>query len=72
MPNPNPAWLSYVKTEVGTCSKIRHYLKTMQHEQAAALGERLLDQELRALSVDPAVSPPPPGTACCATAATRP
>jgi GTP pyrophosphokinase/guanosine-3',5'-bis(diphosphate) 3'-pyrophosphohydrolase len=54
--NPNPAWLSYVKTGRAR-SKIRHYLKTMQHEQAAALGERLLDQELRALNVDPADLP---------------
>ncbi|WP_420825376.1 RelA/SpoT family protein [Rhodocyclus purpureus] len=54
--NPNPAWLSYVKTGRAR-SKIRHFLKTMQHEESAALGETMLDQELRALGVDPADVP---------------
>jgi guanosine-3',5'-bis(diphosphate) 3'-pyrophosphohydrolase len=44
--NPNPAWLAYVKTGKAR-SQIRHYLKTMQHEESAALGERLLDLALR-------------------------
>jgi (p)ppGpp synthase/HD superfamily hydrolase len=30
-------------------SNIRHFLKTMQYEESAGLGERLLDQALRAL-----------------------
>ncbi|HZC76775.1 MAG TPA: ACT domain-containing protein, partial [Ktedonobacterales bacterium] len=30
-------------------SNIRHFLKTMQYEESASLGERLLDQALRAL-----------------------
>jgi GTP diphosphokinase / guanosine-3',5'-bis(diphosphate) 3'-diphosphatase len=44
--NPNPAWLSYVKTGKAR-SQIRHFLKTMQYEESAALGERLLAQALR-------------------------
>jgi len=39
--NPNPAWLSYVRSSRAR-SKIRHFLKTQQQEQAGALGERLL------------------------------
>jgi len=54
--NPNPAWLSYVKTGRAR-SKIRHFLKTMQHDESAALGEQMLDQELRGLGVEPADVP---------------
>jgi guanosine-3',5'-bis(diphosphate) 3'-pyrophosphohydrolase len=44
---PNPAWLQYVRT--GTArANIRHFLKTMQYDESAALGERLLEQALRA------------------------
>ena len=46
--NPNPAWLSYVRTGKAR-SQIRHFLKTMQYEEAAALGERMLNQAVRAL-----------------------
>jgi len=46
--HPNPAWLSYVKTGKAR-SQIRHFLKTMQYEEAAALGERMLTQAVRAL-----------------------
>src|SRR5437899_12529652 len=46
--HPNPAWLSYVKTAKAR-SQIRHFLKTMQYEEAAALGERMLNQAVRAL-----------------------
>ncbi len=49
--NPNPAWLSYVKTGKAR-SQIRHFLKTMQYEESAALGERLLAQALRPLEID--------------------
>ncbi len=49
---PNPAWLNYVVTGKAR-SHIRHYLKTMQYEESAVLGERLLNQALRALQVDP-------------------
>src|SRR5262247_3534719 len=45
---PNPAWLQYVRTAKAR-SNIRHFLKTMQYEESASLGERLLDQALRAL-----------------------
>ena len=47
-PNPNPAWLSFVKTARAR-SKIRHFLKTRQHDEAVRLGERFLDQSLRPL-----------------------
>jgi len=50
--HPNPAWLSYVKTGKAR-SQIRHFLKTMQYEEAAALGERMLSQALRALGAKP-------------------
>jgi GTP pyrophosphokinase len=46
--HPNPAWLSYVKTAKAR-SHIRHFLKTMQYDEAAALGERMLNQAVRAL-----------------------
>jgi len=54
--NPNPAWLSYVKTGRAR-SKIRHFLKTMQHDESSSLGENMLNQELRALGVDPSEVP---------------
>jgi len=47
-PNPNPAWLTFVKTARAR-SKIRHFLKTRQHDEAVRLGERFLDQSLRPL-----------------------
>ena len=50
---PNPGWLSYVITGKAR-SHIRHFLKTMQYEESAALGERLLNQALRALGASPA------------------
>jgi guanosine-3',5'-bis(diphosphate) 3'-pyrophosphohydrolase len=45
---PNPGWLQYVRTGKAR-SNIRHFLKTMQYEESAGLGERLLDQALRSL-----------------------
>ena len=44
---PNPSWLQYVRTAKAR-SNIRHFLKTMQYDESAALGERLLDQALKA------------------------
>jgi RelA/SpoT family (p)ppGpp synthetase len=44
---PNPAWLQYVRTAKAR-SNIRHFLKTMQYEESAALGERLLEQAVKA------------------------
>jgi guanosine-3',5'-bis(diphosphate) 3'-pyrophosphohydrolase len=49
--NPNPAWLSYVKTGKAR-SQIRHFLKTMQYDESVALGERLLSHALRQLRVE--------------------
>ena len=51
--HPNPAWLNFVVTGKAR-SHIRHYLKTMHFEESAALGERLLNQALRALRTEPA------------------
>ena len=48
--HPSLAWLSSVKTGRAR-SKIRHYLKSAQHDESTALGEKMLDQELRALGV---------------------
>jgi GTP pyrophosphokinase len=45
---PNPAWLNYVVTAKAR-HHIRHFLKTMQYEESAQLGERLLVQALAAL-----------------------
>jgi RelA/SpoT family (p)ppGpp synthetase len=50
---PNPGWLQYVRTGKAR-SNIRHFLKTMQYEESAGLGERLLEQALRALRSAPA------------------
>jgi len=49
---PNPAWLNYVTTGRAR-SRIRHFLKNMKSEESALLGERLLNQALRALHADP-------------------
>ncbi|MGE5616419.1 MAG: RelA/SpoT family protein, partial [Bacillota bacterium] len=45
---PNPVWLSYVATGKAR-SHIRHYLKTMQLQESAEVGELLLVQALRSL-----------------------
>jgi len=45
LPNPNPTWLSYVKSSKAR-AQIRHYLKTQQKDESVALGERLLGQAL--------------------------
>jgi len=50
---PNAVWLNYVATGKAR-SHIRHFLKTMKSEESAVLGERLLNQALRALHVEPA------------------
>lgn len=49
---PNPAWLNYVVTGKAR-THIRRFLKTMQYEESARLGERLLNQALTSLKVDP-------------------
>src|SRR6267143_1939912 len=46
---PNPGWLQYVRTAKAR-SNIRHFLKTMQYEESDGLGERLLDQAIKALT----------------------
>ncbi|MDR2638077.1 MAG: bifunctional (p)ppGpp synthetase/guanosine-3',5'-bis(diphosphate) 3'-pyrophosphohydrolase, partial [Zoogloeaceae bacterium] len=54
--NPNPAWLTYVKTGRAR-SKIRHFLRTEHTQESTELGKRLLNQELIGLGVDPAEIP---------------
>jgi GTP diphosphokinase / guanosine-3',5'-bis(diphosphate) 3'-diphosphatase len=44
---PNPAWLGFVRTGKAR-SAIRHYLKTMRLNESVQLGERLVDQSLKA------------------------
>ena len=49
---PNPVWLSYVATGKAR-SHIRHFLKTMQLQESAEVGELLLVQALRSLKANP-------------------
>jgi GTP pyrophosphokinase len=49
---PHPAWLSFVASGKAR-SHIRHFLKTRQYSESAELGERLLNQALRSLQIDP-------------------
>ncbi len=49
---PNPAWLNYVVTGRAR-AHIRHFLKSQRTSEAAQIGERLLNQALRAMHVDP-------------------
>jgi len=51
---PNPAWLNFVRTGRAR-SKIRHYLKNLEHEESHALGQKMLGQALRSegLSLPP-------------------
>jgi guanosine-3',5'-bis(diphosphate) 3'-pyrophosphohydrolase len=49
---PNPAWINFVVSGKAR-AHIRHYLRTMHADESAQLGERLLDQALRALGADP-------------------
>src|SRR5690606_26560321 len=53
MAKPNPAWLNYVVSGKAR-AHIRHFLKSMQSAESAHLGQRMLNQALRALHVDPA------------------
>ena len=46
---PNPAWLNFVVTAKAR-SSIRHYLKNLQHNEAIALGKRLLNRQLELLN----------------------
>ncbi|MBV2234969.1 MAG: bifunctional (p)ppGpp synthetase/guanosine-3',5'-bis(diphosphate) 3'-pyrophosphohydrolase [Sterolibacterium sp.] len=49
-PNPNPGWLSYVKSSRAR-SQIRHFLKSRQSDESAELGSHLLGQALRAFDL---------------------
>jgi GTP pyrophosphokinase len=44
---PNPAWLDFVVTGKARAT-IRSFLKRLEHEEAVALGRRLLERELEA------------------------
>ncbi len=50
---PNPSWLNFA-VSARARSYIRHFLKTLQYEDAVLLGKRMLDKELApySLSVD--------------------
>jgi guanosine-3',5'-bis(diphosphate) 3'-pyrophosphohydrolase len=48
---PDPAWLNFAVTAKGR-SNIRHFLKNLQTNEAAALGKRLLIRELKLMSVN--------------------
>ncbi len=47
---PNPAWLNFVAT-VKARTQIRHFLKNLQHDEAIALGKRLLNRELEPFGI---------------------
>src|SRR5213080_774425 len=49
---PNPSWLNFVGTGKAR-SRIRHFLKSLQARESAALGERMLEQALASLKVPP-------------------
>jgi guanosine-3',5'-bis(diphosphate) 3'-pyrophosphohydrolase len=49
---PNPSWLSFVATGKAR-SRIRHFLKGLQQKESAALGERMLNQALATMKVEP-------------------
>lgn len=49
---PNPAWLNYVVTGRAR-AHIRHFLKSQQSSESAHIGERMLNQALRAMHVEP-------------------
>ena len=50
---PNPAWLNYVISGRAR-AHIRHFMKSQQSADSAHIGERMLNQALRALHVDAA------------------
>ncbi|MHB1656390.1 MAG: RelA/SpoT family protein [Burkholderiales bacterium] len=54
---PNPAWVNFVVSGKAR-AHIRHYLRTMHAEESIQLGERLLEQAIRALGGDPAETLP--------------
>ncbi len=57
---PNPAWLGQVRTGRAR-AKIRLYLRTMEHDEARSLGEKMLAQALRAEGLTlPSVDPGDP------------
>ncbi|MCG8378202.1 MAG: bifunctional GTP diphosphokinase/guanosine-3',5'-bis pyrophosphate 3'-pyrophosphohydrolase, partial [Proteobacteria bacterium] len=48
---PNPAWLNFVATAKAR-TQIRHFLKNLQHNEAVALGKRLLNRELEPFTMN--------------------
>ena len=49
--SPNPGWLSFIRTGKAR-SKIRHHLKTMALVESQDLGEKMLNQSLRAEGIE--------------------
>jgi GTP diphosphokinase / guanosine-3',5'-bis(diphosphate) 3'-diphosphatase len=55
---PSAQWLNYARTGRAR-SEIRHYLRTVQYDESAAFGERMLAQALKELKLDlPAADDP--------------
>jgi len=48
---PSAQWLNYARTGRAR-SEIRHYLRTVQYDESAAFGERMLTQALKELKLD--------------------
>ena len=49
--SPNPGWLSFIRTGKAR-SKIRHHMKTMALVESQDLGEKMLNQSLRAEGIE--------------------
>ncbi len=49
---PNPSWLTFVATGRAR-SQIRYFLRTIQYDESAELGERLLNQALQTFNIQP-------------------
>ncbi len=47
---PNPAWLSFVVSAKAR-AQIRHFLKSIKHNEAISLGKRLLNRELEPFGI---------------------
>ena len=48
--HPHPSWLKFVATGKAR-SRIRHYLRNLQHKESAALGEKMLTQAASTLKI---------------------
>jgi GTP diphosphokinase / guanosine-3',5'-bis(diphosphate) 3'-diphosphatase len=61
--HPSPSWLGMVRTGRAR-SKIRHYLKNLEHDESQSMGEKMLAQALRAEGLQlPPADPSDPANA---------